>query len=586
MVLRQTVASEVRRGGRVVSPVSRHSYLQCRDGAPRVPRHVRRPGQDIAAAACHPYRPHGDIPVSWSLDRNPHRRGLPRDEYRATRGSLQRGDDPHPVRSQDGVFELAFLQPEVEAGLGSRGRGRDRGAQKSETSDQARNRTLGCAEIERLDNSGDRALQLVEERARSRRGFAQERGQPAQARIQVGEERGRNRSRAGVGPIHPVAALVEVAPAPRAHAPRGLRTLQTEPPAGPALIRVAQPRTGAGGVHCHMERLACPHPAPERAQDPPRPEPLLGDLARKAGGVGRGRNRFRRQQARGVVVAVSVPLRTVEPTDDHERAVEADDPHHVLEDGLAVPAAEGFVHRLGVAVVDRRREVEVVQVVVASGEDQLTGSDQTETVEELRADGVRTGLSAVQAEEGGAHPPTPAGQREHAGMFVVGVGGDMEEAGRRGQLADAVPGAHRPAVHIQPFFPDGRREGEDAVERRQGRGRLPCGARWTRERARNHHGEDDKSKRPQGLATGCQLLASDHASPSRGPMNSTGPTSSTSSRRRSSMDGPHADSPPQPARCPDSPDDVHMRSDSQARTDSPGGGRRPTARGTPRGRRA
>ena len=280
------------------------------------------------------------------------------------------------------------------------------------------------------------------------------------------------------------------------------------------------------------------------------------------------------------------PFRTVEPTDDDERAVEADDPHHVLEDGLAVPAAEGLVHRLGVAVVDRRREVEVVQAVVASGEDQLTGSDQTETVEELRADGVRTGLSAVQAEEGGAHPPTPAGQREHAGMFVVGVGRDMEEAGRRGQLADAVPGAHRPAVHIQPFFPDGRREGEDAVERRRSRGRLPRGGRWTRERPRSHHGEDDKSKRTQGLATGRRLLASDHASPSRRPMTPTGPTSSTSSRKRSSMDGPHADSPPQPARCPDSPDDVHMRSDSQARTDSPGGGRRPTARGTPRGRRA
>ena len=231
-----------------------------------------------------------------------------------------------------------------------------------------------------------------------------------------------------------------------------------------------------------------------------------------------------------MVVAVSVPPRTVEPTDDHERAVEADDPHHVPEDGLAVPAAEGFVHRLGVAVVDRRREVEVVQAVVASGEDQFTGPDQTEAVEELRADGVRTGFSAVQAEQGGAHPPTPAGQREHAGMLVVGVGGDMEEAGRRGQLADAVPGAHRPAVHVQPFFPDGRREGEDAVERRQGRGRLPCGGR-TREHARGHHREDDESKRTQGLATGCQLLASAHSSPSRRPMHSTGPRIAPVSRR-------------------------------------------------------
>ena len=209
------------------------------------------------------------------------------------------------------------------------------------------------------------------------------------------------------------------------------------------------------------------------------------------------------------MVAVPVPPRAVEPADDHERAVEADDAHHVPEDGLAVPASEGFAHRLGVAVVDGRREVEVVEAVVASGEDQLAGPDQTEAVEELRADGVRAALSAVQAEEGGAHPATPAGQREHAGMLVVGVGRDMEEAGRRGQLADAVPGAHRPAVHVQPFLPDGRREGEDAVERREGGGRLPRGGR-TRERARRHHGEDGESKRTQDPATGCRLLASDH----------------------------------------------------------------------------
>ena len=38
------------------------------------------------------------------------------------------------------------------------------------------------------------------------------------------------------------------------------------------------------------------------------------------------------------------------------------------------------------------------------------------------------------------------------------------------------------------------------------------------------------------------------------------------------MDGPHADSSRQPARCPDSPDDVHTRGDSQA-PDGPTTGR-------------
>ena len=51
------------------------------------------------------------------------------------------------------------------------------------------------------------------------------------------------------------------------------------------------------------------------------------------------------------------------------------------------------------------------------------------------------------------------------------------------QLRIAVPGPHRPAVHVQPFLSDGRREGEDAIRRPAGVARLPdcpCGGRRNR----------------------------------------------------------------------------------------------------------
>ena len=216
-------------------------------------------------------------------------------------------------------------------------------------------------------------------------------------------------------------------------------------------------------------RLVDPKPPAEGAEDPPRPEPLLGDLARKARRVRGRRHRFRRQQPRRVVVAVSIARRTVETAHDDERAVEADDADHVLEHGLAVPASEGFVHGLRVAVVDRRREVEVVEAVVAAGEDEFAGSDQPEGVEEFGADRVRAGLAAVEAEESRPGAPPPAGQREHAGVFVVGVRGDVEQTRRRGEFADAVPGPHRPAVHVQPFLSDRGGEGEDAIRPRPAR---------------------------------------------------------------------------------------------------------------------
>ncbi len=173
------------------------------------------------------------------------------------------------------------------------------------------------------------------------------------------------------------------------------------------------------------------------------------------------------------MVPVAVPPRPVKTRHDRERAIEADHAHHVLQDGLAVPAPERLLDGLRVAVVEGGREVEVVKAVVAPREDEFAGADQAQAVEELGADRVGARFAAVEAEQGGAGAPAAAGQGEHAGVLVVGVGGDVQDAGRGGELADPVPGARRAAVGVQLLAGDGAGEGEDAV----GGGRGP-GRRW------------------------------------------------------------------------------------------------------------
>ena len=288
-----------------------------------------------------------------------------------------------------------------------------------------------------------------------------------------------------------VETFVAVASASGAHPARGLGALEGESPAGPPLVGVAQPGALLGRVHLHVHRLIDPHAAPERPGHPPRTEALVAELAREAGRIRRRRNRLRRQQPRRVVVAVPVARRPVEAAHDDERAVETDDPDHVLQHRLPVPAAVRLLDGLRVAVVDRRREVEVVEAVVAPGEDEFARPDEAESVEKLGADGVRARLAAVEAEEGGARAPPPAREREHAGVLVVGVCGHVQEARGRRQLAKAVPRPRRAPVRVQPLPRDRHRKGEDAIKPGARGRRLPRRRGRTREHGRGRHRKDD-----------------------------------------------------------------------------------------------
>ncbi len=163
-------------------------------------------------------------------------------------------------------------------------------------------------------------------------------------------------------------------------------------------------------------------------------------------------------------MSVTVPGRAVKARHHHERPVETDHADHVFQHGLPIPAPERLLDRLGVAVVNGGGEVEVVQAVVAPRENELACADQSKRVEELGADRVGAGLAAVKAEQRRAGAPPAAGQREHAGVLVVGVRGHMEDAGRGGELADPVPGAGSTPVGLQFLAGDRGGESEDAVE--------------------------------------------------------------------------------------------------------------------------
>jgi hypothetical protein len=104
--------------------------------------------------------------------------------------------------------------------------------------------------------------------------------------------------------------------------------------------------------------------------------------------VGGGLEGVLRDETGGLVVAVTVALVALEPRNQHERAIPADDAHDVAQHRLAPPLLERLVEAFREAVVDDRREVLPIQAVVAAGHLQFLGANQSDRVEELGSDRV------------------------------------------------------------------------------------------------------------------------------------------------------------------------------------------------------
>lgn len=120
--------------------------------------------------------------------------------------------------------------------------------------------------------------------------------------------------------------------------------------------------------------------------------------------------------------------------DDDFRAEGADDTDHVFECDIA-PDFSRLLWRADVAGIFRASE-ELADAVVLAGGEKLFGANDAELVALLGADGVLSTLSAGDGEEANVGVEAVGEIREEAGPFVVGMGGDEENAGSDAGFVD------------------------------------------------------------------------------------------------------------------------------------------------------
>jgi len=185
---------------------------------------------------------------------------------------------------------------------------------------------------------------------------------------------------------------------------------------------------------------------PVDLRDAPRSQPLVLDLPGESGRVRCRLDRERGEDTGGLVVPMPITRRSVPAGEHHEWSVQADDPHHVAQDRLLIPASQRLVECLRVAVVDGRGEVLIVESVVAAREPELLGPDQPQGVEELRPDRVGTAFPPVEGQEARTHPHAPTQRRQHTRFLVVGVACRVEDARGGPQLPELLAQGGHPLV--------------------------------------------------------------------------------------------------------------------------------------------
>ena len=330
-------------------------------------------GHPRPAAGNHAHPRHLDPARNGALDIHDHPHLLTRHDHRAPGLDLQLGQHLHPRRGDDRVLELPLLHGQLEARLRRHPRPSRHGAKQRETPCEPGHRGLRRGEIKVADHPVDHLVHVGQPPGHLGIDlFAQESRQSRQPRVQPREEVVRHLglivadkpgSLAVVRHFRPIVAdksgLPRIAcprlglcepfipvhlPAAPPHPPGRLRPLQAQSHARPALVGRSERRAVTVRVHRHMVRLPLPHTPAINPRYPPRAQALTGDLLREAGGVGRRGDRLRGEHPGSMMVSVTVAPRPMEARHDHDRSVEADHAHHVLQHGLAVPAAERLLH--------------------------------------------------------------------------------------------------------------------------------------------------------------------------------------------------------------------------------------------------
>src|SRR6185437_2953331 len=154
-------------------------------------------------------------------------------------------------------------------------------------------------------------------------------------------------------------------------------------------------------------------------------------------GIGGERDRLRRPQAGGLVMAVAA-VHAAEIVDNDVGAKAADDADHVFENGVA-PDFLRFFGGFGKTEVTRAREIEF-HAIAAGGGEQFLRADQAELRSLFGAEIILAAFAARHRKQGhvGVQPAGKIG--EHWAGFIVGMRGNVKDAGGDARAVDSFDG--------------------------------------------------------------------------------------------------------------------------------------------------
>jgi hypothetical protein len=161
-----------------------------------------------------------------------------------------------------------------------------------------------------------------------------------------------------------------------------------------------------------------------------------GQLLAKTGRVGSGAECFAGQDRRGGVLTVIGRI-LVKAANDDVGLERADHPDDVSERLLVIPDGQRLGGGLRVPEVAHAREA-LLGAVERAGRQQFFGADDVEQLALLGADQVLPATAAGQREVGGGDVTIVGKIGEQAGVLVIGVGRDVQDAARTGEAVERV----------------------------------------------------------------------------------------------------------------------------------------------------
>ena len=200
------------------------------------------------------------------------------------------------------------------------------------------------------------------------------------------------------------------------------------------MIGAAQNRVERSRLDRQGRSLRITPRAAVELQGRPRFDPVIGVL-RKTGRISGGLERLPRQDARDLVLSVAVVGRSREHGHDDLGPEDANRPHHVAQDRVAGPVAEGLFRRLRVSEVEGPREELASPIHAACGEE-LARAHDAEALAELGPDQVLASFASRERKVRSLRPHPSGEHRQEGGVLIVGMSSDQQHA------LDAVELAH------------------------------------------------------------------------------------------------------------------------------------------------